>query len=344
MEQHKRRKRYSGKYPKNYNEKYKELNPDKYQDVIEKVIKKGNTPVGMHIPIMTKEIIEFFNIKENEIGIDATLGFGGHTKLMLEKLNHTGHIYAFDIDEIEIVKTKKRLELLGYDEKDITIINANFKDIDIMLSKNIKCDFLLADLGISSMQVDNPERGFSYKHEGPLDLRLDPLKGEKASDLLMKMSKKELENIFIEYADEEYADIIATKICEKKSYTVIDTTLKLYQIIKEALSFIPKERRDETIKKSSQRVFQALRIYTNNELEVLDEFLMKLPNILNHGAKVVILSFHSGEDRIVKKAFKEYLNDGIFKEISNGVIRPSLEEIYNNPRCKSTKLRWAIMK
>jgi 16S rRNA (cytosine1402-N4)-methyltransferase len=343
-EEHVRRKRYSGKYPKHFDEKYKELNPEKYIDTIQKVISKGNTPAGMHLPIMVNEIMDFFQIQEGQVGIDATLGYGGHTKVMLEKLNHTGHIYGLDVDEIEIVKTKERLEACGYGEKEISIQNRNFKELDQVLPSGVKCDFLLADLGISSMQVDNPERGFSFKQAGPLDLRLDPLKGVPASDLLMQWNKEELEQIFIENADEPYAKELAEKICEKKSYGPIDTTTKLHDIIKETLEFLPKYQREVAIKKTSQRVFQALRIETNQEFSVLDEFLFSLPYVMKSGGKIAILTFHSGEDRLVKKAFKAYLKEGVFSSISESVVRPTEEEIYQNPRAKSTKFRWAIVK
>lgn len=344
MEEHKRRIRYSGKYPKKFEEKYKELNPEKYEDTIEKIIQKGNTPAGMHIPIMVNEIMDFFDIKEGQIGIDATLGYGGHTKVMLEKLSHTGHIYGLDIDKVEIEKTKDRLFSYGYTEKDITIKNMNFKDLDQVIPNDGRCDFILADLGISSMQVDNPERGFSFKHDGPLDLRLNPLKGETACELLMRLTKQDIEQILFENSDEPYAKEVAQKICEKKSYGPIDSTKKLYEIIKETLSFLPKNKREDDIKKTAQRVFQALRIEVNSEFEVLNDFLYALPYVVKPKGKIAILTFHSGEDRLVKKAFKNYLNSGVFGEISENVIRPTTEEIYNNPRAKSTKFRWAIMK
>lgn len=344
MEEHKRRIRYKGKYPKAYKEKYKELNPDKYQETIEKVIEKGNTPVGMHIPIMVKEIMDFLMIKENQIGLDATLGYGGHTQVMLKELNHTGHLYSLDIDPIEIVKTTKRLNDLGYTNDDITTLNINFKDIETSILDNNKCDFLLADLGVSSMQVDNPERGFSYKKEGPLDLRLNPFIGSPANELIMSLDKYELENIFVENADEVYAKEIARKICEKKSYGVINTTTMLYNIIKEALAFLPKENRDVMIKKSAQRVFQALRIEVNQEFTALEIFLTKLPTIMKSGGRIAVLTFHSGEDRRVKKAFKTYFKEGLFSYINDDVIKPTSEECYKNPRATSTKLRVAIMK
>lgn len=173
--QHKRRVHYSGKYPKKFEEKYKELNPEKYKDTIEHVISKGNTPAGMHISIMVKEIIDFLDIKPGQTGFDATLGYGGHTRAMLEKLEGQGHMFATDVDPIESEKTKKRLAEAGFGEDILTIKLQNFCTIDEIAKEVGGFDFILADLGVSSMQIDNPERGFSFKVDGPLDLRLNPM-------------------------------------------------------------------------------------------------------------------------------------------------------------------------
>ena len=187
---HKRRVRYKGTHPRKFEEKYKELNPEKYKDTIEKVISKGSTPAGMHISICVKEIIDFLQIRPGQKGLDATLGYGGHTTEMLKCLEGEGHIYGLDIDPIEIKKTKKRLEQKGFDEKIFTAINTNFKNIDQVAKEHGPFDFILADLGVSSMQIDNPERGFSYKHEGPLDLRLNPTKGISAAQRIAADNEK----------------------------------------------------------------------------------------------------------------------------------------------------------
>lgn len=340
---HKRRVRYSGTHPKKYNEKYKELNPDLYPETIEKVIKKGSTPVGMHLSIMVDEILEFLDIKEGQIGLDCTLGYGGHTLKMLEQLNHTGHIYALDIDPIESAKTKVRLLNKGYGEDRLTVKLCNFKDIDYVSKEVGQFDFVLADLGVSSMQIDNPERGFSYKKEGPLDLRLNPEKGIPASKRLLELNREQLEELFINNSDEPYAKEIAKNIDSfLKAGYAINTTTDLYKVIEKSLSFIPKNERKDKIKKSAARVFQALRIEVNSEFDVLIEFMEKLPFILKPSGRVAILTFHSGEDRIVKKSFKEMKNLGIYSDVARNVIRPSQEECRINSRAKSTKMRWAI--
>ena len=342
-QKHQRRVRYKGTHPKNFKEKYKELQPEKYADTIEKVIQKGNTPAGMHISICVKEILEFLQIKPGQTGLDATLGYGGHTLEMLKCLESKGHIYALDADPIELAKTTERLQSLGYGLDILTTKQLNFANIDQVAAEGGPFDFVLADLGLSSMQIDNPDRGFTYKKEGPLDLRLNPKKGISGAERLKTMTLEELEGMLIENADEPYATEIASRITsELKKGTDISTTTQLREVIESALQFIPANERKEAVKKSCQRSFQALRIDVNSEFEVLHEFLEKLPNVLAKGGRVAILSFHSGEDRLVKKTFKRLLREGVYSEISTEVIRPSAEECNINSRAKSAKMRWAI--
>lgn len=341
---HVRRKRYAGRYPKKFEEKYKELNPEKYGgEIADHVTAKGNTPAGTHIPIMVKEILDFLRIKPGQTGFDATLGYGGHTRAMLEQLQGKGHIHATDVDPIESEKTKQRLLDAGFGEDILTIHHMNFAAIDKIAAEAGPFDFILADLGISSMQLDNPARGFSYKVDGPLDLRMNPQRGISAARLLKKLSRDEMEGMFVENADEPYAEEIARQIfTDLKKGVPINTTKELYGEIEKALFFLPGTERKDAVKKSCARVFQALRIDVNGEMEALYAFLEKLPYALSSGGRVAILTFHSGEDRLVKKAFKKYLNEGIFSEAARDVIRPSGEECFANPRAKSTKLRWAI--
>lgn len=341
--QHKRRVRYKGTHPRNYHEKYKELQPEKYPETIEKVIQKGSTPVGMHISICVKEILEFLQIQPGQKGLDATLGYGGHTRKMLECLQGQGHIYGLDVDPIESVKTEARLRELGFGEDIFTMIQTNFANIDEVAKEYGPFDFVLADLGVSSMQIDNPERGFTYKKEGPLDLRLNPQKGTSAAERLKEVTEEELAGMLLENSDEPYAEEIAALVAEKlRRGEDIDTTTKLQHVIEEALAFLPEREQKEAVKKSCARVFQALRIDVNSEFEVLYEFMEKLPDALAPGGRVAILTFHSGEDRIVKKAFKELKKAGVYREIANDVIRPSAEECNRNSRARSTKMRWAM--
>jgi len=340
---HKRRVRYKGTHPRSYKEKYKEHNPEKYAETVARVIEKGSTPAGMHISICVEEILEFLQIEPGQIGLDATLGYGGHSTEMLKKLEGKGHLYALDIDPIELPKTRERLKERGFGEEILTIKQLNFAKIDQVIEESGPLNFILADLGVSSMQIDDPDRGFSYKTDSPLDLRLNPNKGISASQRLKDIKQAELEGMLIENADEPYAREIAEAIMKwVKSRRVIETTAQLRHIIEEALSFIPEKERKEAIKKSCQRSFQALRIDVNEEYEVLYEFLEKLPDVLAPGGRVAILSFHSGEDRLVKKSFKRLYREGVYQDVARDIIRPSAEECFKNSRAKSTKMRWAI--
>jgi len=340
---HKRRVRYSGKYPKKFEEKYKEHNPEKYADVVAHVIEKGSTPAGMHISIMVKEILDFLQIQPGQHGLDATLGYGGHTRKMLEQLQGDGFTVGLDVDPIESEKTIRRLRDAGFDEEHFKFELINFANIDQVAAKHGKFDFVLADLGVSSMQIDNPERGFSYKIDGPLDLRMNPQKGSSAAERLHEITESEFVGMLVENSDEPYAEEIAAKVFRNMQKGVaMDTTTELRETIADALWKVPKEERDEAIKKSCQRTFQALRIDVNSEFEVLYSFLEKLPDILNPGARVAILTFHSGEDRLVKHSFKELKKAGVYADVASDVIRPSAEECRNNGRARSTKMRWAI--
>lgn len=340
---HKRRVRYSGTHPKRYEEKYKELQPEKYAETIEKVIRKGSTPAGMHISICVKEILDFLQIRPGQRGLDATLGYGGHTQQMLKCLNGSGHLYALDVDPIESAKTTERLRGLGYGEEILTIRLLNFANIDQVAAEAGKFDFVLADLGVSSMQIDNPQRGFSYKIEGPLDLRMNPQKGISAAERLREIDREELAGMLMENADEPYAAEIAKEIVlQQKRGKKIETTTQLKEVIQSALRFLPEAEQKEAVKKSCQRTFQALRIDVNSEFEVLYEFLEKLPDVLAPGGRAAILTFHSGEDRLVKKSFKQFQKAGIYSEIAPEAIRPSAEECARNSRARSTKMRWAV--
>ena len=397
---HKRRVRYKGTHPRTFEEKYKEHDPEKYADTVARVIEKGSTPAGMHIPIMVKEILDFLQIRPGQKGLDATLGYGGHTRKMLEKLTEMsgtseltdevyikddaqtkddswdnpadnpednsrdnpadnsennseevfrrkapeGHLYALDVDPIEIVKTGERLQKAGYGEEILTILQQNFANLETVAKEYGPFDFMLADLGVSSMQIDDPKRGFSYKADGPLDLRLDPQHGIPASQRLRELNREELIGMLVENSDEPYAEQIASEICKTfKKGGSMDTTTALREAIERALCFLPenKEKKD-ILKKTCQRVFQALRIDVNSEFEVLEAFLNALPEALADGGRVAILTFHSGEDRLVKKAFQQYYREGIFEEIATDVIRPTAEECRQNGRARSTKMRWAI--
>jgi 16S rRNA (cytosine1402-N4)-methyltransferase len=340
-----RRIRYKGTHPKSFKEKYKELQPEQYADDVTKVMQQGRTPAGMHRSICVNEIMDFLKIVPGQIGLDATLGYGGHSLEMLKRLTPGGRLYATDVDPFELPRTKERLASLGYGPDVLMVKQMNFSEIDQLAKEAGLLNFVLADLGVSSMQIDNPERGFTFKVEGPLDLRLNPNQGISAADLLKTISRFDLEDLFIVNSDEPYFEQIAHAIISKRTKGVeLATTTQLKQLIEEALEAIPLDNKDrkEEIKKTCQRCFQALRIEVNNEFGVLDTFLEKLPDVLAPGGRVAILSFHSGEDRRVKQSFKRYLREGLYSDVAPDPIRPSAEECHTNPRARSAKLRWAI--
>lgn len=344
---HKRRIHYSGKYPKNYNEKYKELKPEQYETEVLHVLEKGNTPAGTHIPIMAEEILRFLRIVPGQKGLDATLGYGGHSLKILEQLNHTGHLWATDADPIEIEKTGKRLAELGYGEDCFTARHINFSELDMLKKEAGAFDFVLADLGVSSMQIDNPERGFTYKADGPLDLRMDPGKGLTAAERLKELSRDELAGMLRDNADEPYAEEIAETVSRDLKHGMeIATTFAFRDEILKAVAGktgkLPEKERKDAVKKTLARSFQALRIDVNAEYEALYAFLEKLPDATAPGARIAILTFHSGEDRLVKKSFKELYGQGIYKEIAEEALRPSAEECIRNSRAHSAKLRYAV--
>ncbi len=338
-----RRIRYKGTHPKSFKDKYKELSPEQYAHDIAKVMQQGRTPAGMHRSICVNEILEFLQIVPGQTGLDATLGYGGHSLEMLKCLVPGGKLYATDVDPFELPRTRDRLASFGYGPEVLIVRKMNFSQINLITEESGPLNFVLADLGVSSMQIDNPERGFSFKVDGPLDLRLNPKTGKPAAALLKTYSQDELEGLFLENADEPYHKQIAkTIITEIRKGRDISTTTQLKELISEALEILPVQNRKEEIKKSCQRCFQALRIDVNDEFGALEEFLEKLPDALAPGGRVAILSFHSGEDRRVKKSFQRLFREGVYSEVAPDPVRPTIEECNTNPRARSAKLRWAI--
>ncbi len=283
---------------------------------------------------MVREVLAALDPKPGEIAVDCTLGYGGHAQEIVPLLRPGGRLLGLDADPIELPKTEVRLRALGFDEAIFTAHRTNFAGLPQLLAGlQIRgVDLVLADLGVSSMQLDNPRRGFSLKLEGPLDLRMNPERGFPASVLLKKLSPEKLARLLLENADESNPALAASLAGQTFS-----STLALADAIRATL---PTEKEQER-ELSVRRVFQALRIAVNDELSALDTFLRNLPACLNPGGRIAILTFHSGEDRRVKKAFASGLREGHYREVANEVIRPGAEECRANPRATSAKLRWA---
>jgi 16S rRNA (cytosine1402-N4)-methyltransferase len=371
---HRRRPRYSGKHPRRFEEKYKERDPQRYADTVAKVLASGKTPAGTHRPIMVAEILETLAPRPGELAVDCTLGYGGHAREILARLQPGGRLLGLDADPIELPKTEARLRAAGFGPEVFTAIRSNFAGLPQALASDFEArlwsqtrlqrvgnderaaadashtavlqseeganegqrtgaDCILADLGVSSMQLDDPSRGFSVKTDGPLDMRMNPQRGFPASALLEKTTPAALARLLQENADEPQAGKLADTLAGKK----IITTKSLAAAIRAGLPRLNKEDGDLTVR----RVFQALRIAVNDEFSALDMLLRHLPACLNPGGRVAILTFHSGEDRRVKKAFEAGFRDGHYADIARDIIRPTPEERHDNPRSSPAKLRWA---
>jgi 16S rRNA (cytosine1402-N4)-methyltransferase len=338
---HKRRPRYRGAYPRNFGEKYKEHDPEKYIEDVHHIIARGQTPAGMHRSICVDEIMTVLQPKPGDVMFDATLGYGGHTRELLLRIHPGGKVYAVDVDPIELAKTEQRLRGEGYSADTLVIRKMNFAGVAQLLSEAPNgFDGICADLGMSSMQLDNPERGFSYKLDGPLDLRLNPSKGKPASSLLQSLSVQGLAALFTENADEPHAELIAKTI--GAAPVAITSTKALADAVQRALALsLRGTKLAREVKKSCQRTFMALRIAVNDEFGALDRFLDVAPCCMKPGARIAILTFHSGEDRRVKKAFQRGLRSGVYRAVAPTPLRPSPKEQRENPRSSCAKLRWA---
>jgi 16S rRNA (cytosine1402-N4)-methyltransferase len=332
---HRRRPRYPGRNPRRFEDKYKELNPEKYPETVAHVLASGKTPAGMHVPIMVPEILDVLDPQPGELIVDCTLGYGGHARELLGRIQPGGRLIGLDVDPVEQPRTEQRLCDLGFGPETFLARRSNFAGLPKVLATEglTGADCILADLGVSSMQIDTPARGFSVKIPGPLDMRMNPNKGQPASALLLHLQADALANLLQENADEPRAAAISQRLAGKN----FPLTTDLAAAIRLALPNVSDDERD----KSVRRVFQALRIAVNEEFTALDTLLRALPECLNPGGRVAILTFHSGEDRRVKKAFQSALREGRYVEISEDVTRASADECRANPRATSAKLRWA---
>jgi 16S rRNA (cytosine1402-N4)-methyltransferase len=332
---HRRRARYRGKNPRRFDEKYKEHDPQRYSGTIAKVLAAGKTPAGSHRAIMVAEVLHALAPQPEEIAIDCTLGYGGHAEAILPLLQPRGRVIGLDADPIELPKTIARLRALGFDDASFTAERTNFAGLPQVLAKYglAGADMILADLGVSSMQLDDPSRGFSFKHDGPLDLRMNPQRGAPASAVLARLTSDALAGLLSENSDEPHAVSLANALAGR----TFPTTLSLAAAVRAALPKEKAEGRDLAVR----RTFQALRIAVNDEFSALETFLRHLPSCLNAGGRVAVLTFHSGEDRRVKKAFEAGQRAGVYAQVADEIIRPSAVERTANQRSTSAKLRWA---
>jgi 16S rRNA (cytosine1402-N4)-methyltransferase len=333
-----RRKRYAGKNPRRFEEKYKELDPERFAETVGKVLESGKTPAGMHVPILVAECMEVLGLELGQTGIDATLGYGGHAREILGRIAPGGRLIGLDVDPIEQPKTEARLRALGFGEESFVAVRSNYAGIRKVLDGlGLEAvDFIFADLGCSSMQFDDPSRGFSFKTAGPLDMRMNPGRGIPAGEWLAKVKREKLAEVLHDYSDEPLAEEIAAALAGKRLSGTRDLVAAI-RAVPEVARLDP-ERSELAVR----RVFQAVRIAVNEEFSSLDAFLRMLPGCLKPGGRVAVLTFHSGEDRRVKRAFQQGERDGIWSEVSDGVIVAGPEERRSNPRSTPAKLRWAV--
>ncbi len=335
-----RRPRYPGKNPRGFHQKYKELQPERYASEVRKILESGKTPAGMHVPIMVAEMLRCLRPRPGEVAVDCTLGGGGHARAILECIQPGGRLIGLDVDPVELPRTEARLRDAGWGPDLFVAHRSNFAGLAQVLAAErlAGADLVIADLGVSSMQLDNPDRGFSYKGAGPLDMRMNPARGEPASEWLQRLTESELALLLDEHADEPHAALIAA--CLKRQ--PLATTQAAERVVRIGLTEALPHLSKPDVKMSVRRTFQALRIAVNDEFAVLDALLRSLPHCLSPGGRVVFLTFHSGEDRRVKKAFQAGLREGLFSDIADQVIRPTMGEIRENRRASSAKLRWAV--
>lgn len=334
--EHRRRPRYPGSHPRRFGHKYKELDPDRHPGTVAKVLASGKTPAGSHVPVMVGEILDILQPRPGDFAVDCTLGHGGHALAILPRIAPHGHLLGLDVDPLELPRTEQILLQAGFTQDQLTVVKSNFAGLPAALSKLGRngADVILADLGVSSMQLDNPGRGFSTKADGPLDMRMNPSRGLSAAQWLHKVSPHKLAGVLAGNSDEPHAAPIARALAGRS----FGTTGDLATAIRRALPAIPEDGRELSIR----RVFQAIRIEVNGEFTALDTLLRTLPDCLTPGGRVAILTFHSGEDRRVKKAFQAGHREGFYHQISRRVLRASPVERHANPRSTSAKLRWAI--
>ncbi len=325
-----RRPRYRGTHPQRFEQRYKERDPQKFPDMQAHVRQQGRTPAGTHVPILLSETLEALAPQPGEVVVDCTLGYGGHAQAILQRVVPAGRLVGIDMDAAELDATKLRLSHFG---DALVAVCASFAGIERVLADLSQdgADMIFADLGVSSMQIDNPLRGFSYKHDGPLDMRMGPRAKRTAAEWLNRASRQEIAAALFEFGDEPHAEEIAGAIVERRAARPLERTRDLADAVRAVAG---------SEGGAIARVFQAVRILVNDELGALRNLLRVIPACLRPGGRVGIISFHSGEDRLVKQAFRSWHEAGLFEDVGNGPITPAADERRNNPRSTAARLRW----
>ena len=292
-----------------------------------------------HRPILVAEVLRCLRPVTGDVAVDCTLGGGGHAQAILERIQPGGRLIGLDADPLELPRTEARLRAAGFRSETFIARHGNFARLPELLAAEelAPVDVILADLGVSSMQVETPARGFSYQ-PGPLDMRMNPSAGEPAWQLIDRLGEEALASLLTEHADEPHATLIASLI----KHTPLKTTHALERAVRLGLNGALPALTKAGVKMSVRRTFQAIRIAVNDELSALDALLQSLPQCLAPGGRLAVITFHSGEDRRVKKAFQAGARAGVYCDGANVVIRSTKDETFSNRRASAAKLRWAI--
>ncbi len=359
---HRRRVRYSGTHPRRFEQRYKELDGAAYPEMQEHIRAQGRTPAGTHVPVLLKEVLEVLDPGQGECVADCTVGYGGHALAFLERIGAEGRLFGFDLDAEQLARTAERLRAVtgasvcfgrvGEKESEkaaaIKLYHSHFGALGKVAGQESVggFDVVLVDLGVSSMQIDDPARGFAFKHDGPLDMRMDVRRGKTASTLLGEISEEELRAALAKFADEPQADRVARAIVSRRKEGPIERTRDLVRVVLEAKGMTVRRWRERANARPSDlhpaaRTFQALRILVNDEVSGLKQLLHQLPYCLRSGGRAGVISFHSGEDSRVADAFAAGLAAGVYDCVAEDAIAPTPEEIAGNPRSRSARLRWA---
>lgn len=356
-----RRTRYSGTHPKRFEHRYKELNPAAYPDTQDHVRAQGRTPAGTHVPVLVEEVLAALCPQSGDIVMDCTIGYGGHAMEFIRRIGPTGRLIGLDVDAAQLERTAARLAALAQTtdrsaldttaagHARICLHRSHFAGLGKFLAGEglDGFDIIFADLGVSSMQIDDPNRGFSYKYDGPLDMRMDDRLPRTAADLLAQLPIDELCACLVELADEPHAERIARCIVRHRAIQPITRTRQLVDLMFEANGLSRRAWRDRSADRRRQlhpaaRTFQALRMLVNDEMDGLAQLLRNAPHCLRSGGRIGIVSFHSGEDRQVENAFRDGSRAGTYTGIVETPIRPTSKEIAANPRSRSAIFRWAV--
>lgn len=339
-----RRPRYSGTHPRRFDQRYKELEPERYPGIVEHVRAQGGTPAGSHVPILVDAVLAALDPRPGQVVCDGTLGAGGHAQAILPRILPGGRLVGIDRDSRELERTRARLSAFG---DAVSLHQGSFAWMtSIVAAEGGPFDGILLDLGLSSMQIDDPGRGFSFKADGPLDMRMDPGSGPTAAQLLQTIAPERLAQALGELSDEPNAERIAAAIVQARDRGPVLNTQDLVRVVLAAQGTTPaawraRARAGDPGLHPAARTFQAIRILVNGEMDALDRVLGDLPDCLHPGGRVVVLSFHSGEDRRVKHAFRDGLRGGLYDAVSEEPTRPTPDEVRSNPRSAPARLRWA---